>query len=202
MHVHICVYIPACMIVCLYICFCMLCVHAYMYIVYINAYMCICVHVCIPACVFVYYVCVRIHVYVYRYACTCVYVCLSVCVYAWVYVYIFIYMCACLYVRVYICFYYVYEAFALLFPSLSCHNNPKQNKKPNKIFLFPLHSYILFPLHVFRTFPWEMILNAAGMRLHNPQTEGMRTQSPRSLWPGTAGSRILLSVPELQITQT
>lgn len=183
-------------------------------------HICVCVHVCIPACVFVYYVCVHIHVYMYRYVFICVYV--FVCVYAWAYVYLYVciyvyihtsiyvylyvymYLYVCLYVHVYVCFYYVYEAITLLFPSLSCHKNPKQNRKPNKILLFPLHSYItwLFPLRVFRTFPWEMILKASGMRLHNPQTEGVRTLSPRSLWPGTAGSRILLSVPEPQITQT
>lgn len=179
-------------------------------------HICVCVHVCIPACVFVYYVCVHIHVYMYRYVFICVYV--FVCVYAWAYVYLYVciyvyihtsiyvylyvymYLYVCLYVHVYVCFYYVLKLLLYCF----LVKNPKQNRKPNKILLFPLHSYItwLFPLRVFRTFPWEMILKASGMRLHNSQTEGVRTLSPRSLWPGTAGSRILLSVPEPQITQT
>lgn len=144
--------------------------------------MCLCMSICVSICM---YICM--HTYLY--------ICVSICLY----VSICMFVCACICMLL-LCV----EAITLLFPSLSCHKNPKQNRKPNKILLFPLHSYItwLFPLRVFRTFPWEMILKASGMRLHNSQTEGVRTLSPRSLWPGTAGSRILLSVPEPQITQT
>lgn len=201
-----CVCIHACTYMCIHPCMhdCVsiymflyaLCTCIYVYCVYkcIYVYMCACVYTCMCVCI----LCLCAHTCVY--ICMHVHVCMYVCLYVFMYEYMCIYFSIC--VHVCMCVYTYVFIIALLFPSLSCHKNPKQNKKPNKIFLFPLHSYILFPLHVVRTFPWEMILNAAGMRLHNPQTEGMRTQSPRSLWPGTAGSRILLSVPELQITQT
>lgn len=65
----------------------------------------------------------------YLYACIYVSICL--------YVSIGMFVCACICMLL-LCV----EAITLLFPSLSCHKNPKQNRKPNKILLFPLHSYI------------------------------------------------------------